>query len=182
MLLSRTSSMCANYCSRFSSKKTRPKKKKNPLKCTRCLLSPASHKHWYYDWSSLKSAQTSIESSAKGAPVWTMSPMRLPAHRERATECPSSAYKSVNWLILYNPFKISNHEIFMLNPPPPQPFNQDKQNNNMKKQAAEETGLICTLMNIIPFQQMHLFGLLRSPSKWGFSVALALNWSLVKTN
>lgn len=63
-------------------------------------------------------------------------------------------------------------------PPPPQPFNQDKQNNNMKKQAAEETGLICTLMNIAPFLHMHLFGLLRSPSKRGFSVALALNLEL----
>lgn len=96
--------------------KKQTEQKKNSLKCTRRLLSPASHKHWYYDWSSLKSAQTSIESSAKGAPVWTMSPMCLPVHRERGTKCPSSASKSVNWLILYNPFKISNHEIFMLNP------------------------------------------------------------------
>lgn len=176
MLLSRTSSMCANYSSRFSSK-TKSKEKKTPQDSY--SYQPPTGIDIITDQVSnhLKLACRVLQ---KGPPVLKISPLCLPVHRKTVRKCPSSTSKTATWHPdSLQSFKILIHEIFMLNP---QLFNQDKQNNNMKKQAAEETGLICTLMNIILFLQTHLFGVLRSPCKRGFSVVSSLNWSLAKTN
>lgn len=64
----------------------------------------------------------------------------------------------------------------------PPPFNQDKQNNNIKKRAAEKTELICTLMNIILFQQTYLFGSLEVRQNKGIFCCFVFESGLAKTN